>query len=516
MGDFIGLNRIVGSILYECLLGSVGVGEYFVIIVAKSGKINIVSILIKRTNIECKRLKLLNKYLEGLRNSGSRNVLTLNNSLVSSATSVNIVGLDREYLLKRVSSSVSLKCPNLHLSETLSAELSLTSKRLLSYDGVRSVGTCVDLIVYKVVKLEVVHYTYGNGIVKGFTGSTVIKYRLTVNYSDLFGLKEALHLLRIPSLLICYEHEVLASICVAGLDKERLSVNVLSGEDRSAVACHTQALNDVSLISSVKYGSHDLPAKLSCGNTKVYLKNLTYVHSGRNSQGVKNYIKRRSVCKERHILGRKNAGNDTLVSVTSCHLISYGDLTLLCNINSYYLVNACGEIVIVLTGEYLYVNNDTGLTVGQTKRSISYFSCLLTENSSEQSFLCGKLGLSLRSDLTYKNIACSYTEMARRACAGLANVQVISSTARLIDLVDELGADVIVKGVRNEADYAYEQKHALYNRAHNPRAETLYLPADPSFDHVSSTLVREKLAAGASTEGILPAEVAAYIREREN
>lgn len=108
------------------------------------------------------------------------------------------------------------------------------------------------------------------------------------------------------------------------------------------------------------------------------------------------------------------------------------------------------------------------------------------------------------------------TEMASLACKDLDNVQVISSTARLIDLVDELGADVIVKGVRNEADYAYEQKHALYNRAHNPRAETLYLPADPSFDHVSSTLVREKLAAGASTEGILPAEVAAYIREREN
>ncbi len=106
------------------------------------------------------------------------------------------------------------------------------------------------------------------------------------------------------------------------------------------------------------------------------------------------------------------------------------------------------------------------------------------------------------------------TEMARRACEGIANVQVISSRAKLIDLVDELGADVIVKGVRNEADYAYEQQHALYNRAHNPRAETLYLPADPEFDDISSTLVRERITAGQGLDDLVPPAVAAYIRER--
>ena len=100
-------------------------------------------------------------------------------------------------------------------------------------------------------------------------------------------------------------------------------------------------------------------------------------------------------------------------------------------------------------------------------------------------------------------------------CQDLTNVWVVSSTARLIDLFDTVDASVIVKGVRNEADYVYEQQHALYNRAHNPRAETLYLPADPAYDHISSTLVREKIAAGESTEDILPAKVAAYIRERK-
>ena len=101
--------------------------------------------------------------------------------------------------------------------------------------------------------------------------------------------------------------------------------------------------------------------------------------------------------------------------------------------------------------------------------------------------------------------------LARLACGHLANVRVISATGMLIDLVDRLGTDVIVKGVRNTVDFAYEQEHALWNRAHNPRAETLYLPADPAFDGLSSTLAREKLTAGESVEGILPASVIEWI-----
>lgn len=105
------------------------------------------------------------------------------------------------------------------------------------------------------------------------------------------------------------------------------------------------------------------------------------------------------------------------------------------------------------------------------------------------------------------------TELARLACAEFSNVQVVSSSGRLIDLVDEVGADIIIKGVRNEADYAYEQQHALYNRAHNPRAETLYLPADPAYDHISSTLVRQCIEAGQSIETLVPAAVAARIEQ---
>ena len=102
-------------------------------------------------------------------------------------------------------------------------------------------------------------------------------------------------------------------------------------------------------------------------------------------------------------------------------------------------------------------------------------------------------------------------EMAEAACAHLPNVEVISAGGMLVDLFVRVGADFIVKGVRSTADFEYEQKHALYNRALDNRAETLYMPADPAFDGISSTLARARMEQREPLEEILPAAVIAWI-----
>ncbi len=104
-------------------------------------------------------------------------------------------------------------------------------------------------------------------------------------------------------------------------------------------------------------------------------------------------------------------------------------------------------------------------------------------------------------------------EMAELACAELPNVKIIAAGGMLIKLLDIVEIDWIIKGVRSTADFEYEQAHALWNRAHDSRAETLYMPADPAYDGISSTLVRQKLMRGESTEGLVPAAVAAYMQE---
>ena len=104
-----------------------------VLVAVVVSEVDNVAVLIENSYVKAETLKLSYHYLEGLRNAGLRNGLALNDSLVGLLTSHQVIGLDGQDLLKRISCAVSLQSPNLHLTETLAAELSLTAQRLLCY-----------------------------------------------------------------------------------------------------------------------------------------------------------------------------------------------------------------------------------------------------------------------------------------------------------------------------------------------------------------------------------------------
>ncbi|MBO4979267.1 MAG: pantetheine-phosphate adenylyltransferase [Clostridia bacterium] len=104
-------------------------------------------------------------------------------------------------------------------------------------------------------------------------------------------------------------------------------------------------------------------------------------------------------------------------------------------------------------------------------------------------------------------------QLAKISCAHIPNVKVLVSEGMLVDVVRELGATAIVKGVRTAKDFAYEQKMAHYNRALNPKAETLYLPCSPELKRISSTLVRKRMDENRSLEGILMPEAIRKLKE---
>ena len=106
-------------------------------------------------------------------------------------------------------------------------------------------------------------------------------------------------------------------------------------------------------------------------------------------------------------------------------------------------------------------------------------------------------------------------EIARLSVAHIENAEVISSRGMLIDLVDEISATAIVKGIRNSADLEYEMIHAKWNKAHNDRAETLFLPADESLTAVSSTKVRELIGSNdyGKLRGIISDKALEYLKK---
>lgn len=85
------------------------------------------------------------------------------------------------------------------------------------------------------------------------------------------------------------------------------------------------------------------------------------------------------------------------------------------------------------------------------------------------------------------------------------------SVGLLVDYVAEVGAQVIVKGIRGEADVAYETPMAIVNRD-LADVETVFLLPDPAHQHVSSSLVRQVNTLGGDIRPYVPPAVARFLR----
>ena len=86
------------------------------------------------------------------------------------------------------------------------------------------------------------------------------------------------------------------------------------------------------------------------------------------------------------------------------------------------------------------------------------------------------------------------------------------SVGLLVDYCTDVGASVLVKGIRSQVDVAYETPMAIVNRnlAH---VETVFLLPDPAHAHVSSSLVRQVAALGGDVSPYVPRAVAAYLQK---
>ena len=82
-------------------------------------------------------------------------------------------------------------------------------------------------------------------------------------------------------------------------------------------------------------------------------------------------------------------------------------------------------------------------------------------------------------------------QLARIALAGYANVEVRGFDSLLADFVRELGAGVLLRGLRAVSDFEYEFQLASMNRHLIPEVETLFLTPSEQYSFISSSLVRE-------------------------
>ena len=86
-------------------------------------------------------------------------------------------------------------------------------------------------------------------------------------------------------------------------------------------------------------------------------------------------------------------------------------------------------------------------------------------------------------------------------------VRVASYSTLTGDFAREVGATVLVRGVRNSVDFEFERTIEIANRQLFPELTTVLLPTPVEYMHISSSMVRELLAFGRSVDEFMPARI---------
>jgi pantetheine-phosphate adenylyltransferase len=104
--------------------------------------------------------------------------------------------------------------------------------------------------------------------------------------------------------------------------------------------------------------------------------------------------------------------------------------------------------------------------------------------------------------------------LAKLALVDVPNIEVRGFNSLLATFVREIGAGVILRGLRAVSDFEYEFQLASMNRHLIPDAETLFLTPAEQYSFISSSLVREIDRLGGDVSGFVHPAVQEALRQR--
>lgn len=104
--------------------------------------------------------------------------------------------------------------------------------------------------------------------------------------------------------------------------------------------------------------------------------------------------------------------------------------------------------------------------------------------------------------------------LARLGLASIKNVEVRGFSTLLAKFVHDVGAGVLLRGLRAVSDFEYEFQLASMNRHLIPEVETLFLTPAEKYGFISSSLVREIARLGGDVSGFVPPDVLAALRKK--
>ena len=81
--------------------------------------------------------------------------------------------------------------------------------------------------------------------------------------------------------------------------------------------------------------------------------------------------------------------------------------------------------------------------------------------------------------------------VAPLAASTATEIEVMVYSGLTVDAATQLGAGIIVRGLRDSTDYNYEMQMAGMNSTMRPTVQTVFVPSSAEVRHITATLVRQ-------------------------
>jgi pantetheine-phosphate adenylyltransferase len=98
--------------------------------------------------------------------------------------------------------------------------------------------------------------------------------------------------------------------------------------------------------------------------------------------------------------------------------------------------------------------------------------------------------------------------------AGLSHIRVVKWDNLVVDYAEANDIKVMVRGLRPLSDFGYEFELSMINNHLNSKIETVFLPTDPQYFVLRSSVVRELITLGGNVSNMVTPEVESLLRKK--
>ena len=105
-------------------------------------------------------------------------------------------------------------------------------------------------------------------------------------------------------------------------------------------------------------------------------------------------------------------------------------------------------------------------------------------------------------------------EMLSELTEKFSNVHVHTWNSLIVDYAVKNNANVLLRGIRNATDFAYEFDLSLINHSLNSKIDTVFIPCEQKYVTIKSSSIKELARFGGDISQMVPDLVAEKLREK--